>query len=450
MQFEQGRYFYLLRPKESGALYYLEPSGIYNEINSEGEIVSTKKTIFTRSVDLVPSFIYHVYETEPKGEKKSSKHLLQYPPTARYSRDGKSITIKPMEYRLEKESALIYRSKEFLYKEKISRTGQKVNIPDIFLEALKKNREGSIVLAQGDFEYSLETFPNVRKYSYTEDKTVEWTGFYYLSVKDILDGDGGLDRLIEDLIEARGSGLKFQGKKMGRLLDIIRSANDEQEEKILSALYMEDPPFFTEVTYCLFSDDLIPYMDKRELETILMKAPDSILATLKDCAGPTREIYKKLISKRRWVDLLNENTSGTSDQPELEKTAVWLFIESYFRKSRERTIYVKKRETPFLYRSGEASSIMDKTYSNPVSNMVSPISVISLNKEKVLINIEVALKKLEVVVKQSSGNFLRARFQKLSPGILQADFPLLTQKSTILLGGIDYENGLVETIAPFI
>ena len=443
---EKGKFFYLLSPQPQGSHYYLDPTQLFKLRNSDERGFDIAKSRYCLNPEIIPSFLFHVYDKKLEGEGKSPRNLLEYPTLPDYKRVENQVTIRPMEVRFEEPSQLVFQSGDYLRCILIKRSGSVVTLPDEFLLALKKNKNYKITFIQNDFAYLMES---MQLKEGVDEKTVwvsETSPFPYLSVKDILDPNGGLDRLINDL-RTKSDKIRLRYKqKMGVLLDMIRSADSEDEEKIISALYTDDPDFFQEVTDRLLGDDLIPYMDAREISSVLMKATDEVLASMRTQSPQLLQTYKKMISKRRYENISRIPVSD-EDRSANSKSLIWQYIEDYFRAHKERIMYAKIQDVglKFVENEPKVNSIIPQQYSSEILTSDSQVIVNAIKPGSVELKIQAGLKNLYLYARLSKGVYVDKYYRHVPAGILVVPMEFLPH--SIICGALTTDNKLVESIS---
>lgn len=148
-----------------------------------------------------------------------------------------------------------------------------------------------------------------------------------LSIKNILDPDGGIDRLLDHI------GQFPYAKNLEKLIQIIRSGTDEEERKIYNALKQSDPSFYMFIKEKIFNDDLIPFMNKKEIFLILSKVHDELIAEIYTLPIHKQKEFMKCISKNRLANAKiyfeqNELKTRTHSN-ELWKTIINYYKENY-------------------------------------------------------------------------------------------------------------------------
>jgi len=230
------------------------------------------------------------------------------------------------------------------------------------------------------------------------------------------------------------------------LLDMIRGADVEDEEKIVSALYNDDPEFFEEVTNRLLGDDLIPYMDSREISSVLMRATDEILVSMRTQSPSLIASYRKLISKRRYETIMNLPIPDDTSIDE-NKSVIWQYIEDYFRTHKERVIYARDKDVRLKTLSSEPEykSIIAQKYSSDILSSDSELTIQSIKPGLVEVNVAVGLKNLHLYARLSSGIYVGKYYSHIRSGVLEV--PMDFVANTIICGALTMDNKLVESIS---
>lgn len=178
----------------------------------------------------------------------------------------------------------------------------------------------------------------------------------YIPIKEYLDVEGlGMDFISSYIMEIRHPASYRSG--LIHLLNMLRLASVDDEIKIVTNLFSDDPPFAYYITDKLFLFDMIPLMENRELQRVLNSIDDSLLATA--LSGERAELVSKVlnnVSMRRARSI--ENLFTPKPRPEEHSEAreeVNRAIKSYFeeRFGRELKIPSEKR---IIYREKQLNS----------------------------------------------------------------------------------------------
>ena len=128
----------------------------------------------------------------------------------------------------------------------------------------------------------------------------------YIPVKEYLDFENlGTDR-ISRFIMSMDHPLSFK-RGLIHLLNMLRLASVDDEITIVTNLFKDDPSFAYFITDRLFLFNMIPLMENRELQNILNRIDDSLLAS--SLIGQGKELRMKVlnnISRRRSVSVQQE------------------------------------------------------------------------------------------------------------------------------------------------
>ncbi|MDH5717304.1 MAG: hypothetical protein OEZ22_06665 [Spirochaetia bacterium] len=448
-------YFTFIVPEAQGSEITIKEKEIYGIENSLVLPQKNHRKTFIMRPMLLPSFIYDVTEDEKKNIDK--KRGIDFAPLPAYDRDCEKIKIWPLEHRFEKGAAVEFEIQKINYCEKIPFTaGNILSLPQNFIRGIKNGCGGAILFSQENFSYVLEKWEDNVNYQYKTKDIFMKKIRGYLSVKDILDPDNGIERLIEDIL--RGSFAKNQIKnrqKMGKLLDIIRVAKTNEEEKIMEALLKEDENFFNEVQNHVFQDDLLPYMSKKELSFILSKAPDEILISMFSLKPVLKDNYKKLISKNRMKDLeyIHQKELMEPAGPESNfKTILWEYIENYYRSHKERFLYISDEKHIMRERIIEIiketprKDVFENVFKGKVVTLKSDIQFYDYKNNSLFFKILKPLIKLSVVVEKRKGLYAEYQFDYLKEGILEICHTAYFHRY-IFAGAFDYEKNFIESMS---
>lgn len=480
----KGIYHTLVLPGDSGFASFevaLAGGGVYRADGENSSLTFEAGSIRRISSPiLLPSFLYHIEQLEEtpdenKGERFAKQELLPYPPTAAYERRGGAISVTPLEDGLSRNISLDFRAGDYLQSFEGGFRGVGLQMPREFALSILRGgpagqiieERGSIVLKQPQGEYLLERWPKrgskggssgQLNEAVPESRTIsDQRAISYLSVKDILEPQSGLEGLIEALKGSRLGVESLSGRrreKMGRLLDIIRSAQPQEEETILSNMYRDDPELFSEIDQRLFHDFLLDFMDPKEVSRILMEAPDEVLRPIVEMAPEKRERYRKLISKNRYSFLEKGAPKGGSagfaqdvGGPGLpQKGAPWVWIENAFRKKKLRSILMPGEAATFYLLSEGAPEAAIQELKGDLGAAYRPqwigapgvVSELFAGGGKLSFLVERPLARLTISVEVDRGLFFFRTFRDLMAGRLEMSLPR-APRGRVVWGGVTYE-----------
>jgi len=141
-----------------------------------------------------------------------------------------------------------------------------------------------------------------------------------ISLKNILDPDGGMDRLLENISRFPYS------KKLEKLIQIVRGGQDDEERKIMNAIRHSDPGFFDFLQNQIFREDILPFLSRSEVYTILSGVPDASLAEIHTKEPEIRDFYLRCVSRNRM-----ERVGGGQASGKESRTVLWDVILEYYR-----------------------------------------------------------------------------------------------------------------------
>jgi len=403
-----------------------------------------EKSIIVNQLILIPAFIYFVSQThDEKG--REYKNILNYPPLVKYSRNNNNISIKAIELRLEIDSELVLITQNKKQRFQINKHKESFSLDTSIIKS-----DFTLLLRQDDFYYLLEKF-EIRPQNHFRLQTVNSTiEFNYLSLKNILDSDHGLERLIQSINEKKYQLKTASSYKMKKLLNIIRAADFSDEQKILSSIFLHDKPLFNDIMENIFSDDLLSYMDAREVQQILYNAPDEIIHSISNLSPDLKKLYAQYISKNRYNELV-KNTNGTQNIPgssSLTKTPAWNYIESWYRERKECTIdLIVDKEIIFfeIDPKGELKNLNLIQQQNNWLNKYSPVRTLGNIENSVFIKSEIGLNQCSIYYTFNRKNFYCIHFKNIKPGIIQLNLP--STPYIIIIGAADHNFNLVEGIS---
>jgi len=175
------------------------------------------------------------------------------------------------------------------------------------------------------------SYCNRRVYPMKSETSKNFIYKNYIPFKEYFDIDGlGID-YISNYIKKISYPENYK-RGLIHLLNIIRLSSIEDEITIVTNLFKNDPPFAYFITEKLFLFQMIPLMEDRELQRILNKIDDELIASSL-YRGETIIIKKiiKNISKRRGNTILNDILSyKTEDNNQNAKDKINKIIKLYF------------------------------------------------------------------------------------------------------------------------
>ncbi|MGQ9617286.1 MAG: FliG C-terminal domain-containing protein [Spirochaetota bacterium] len=168
----------------------------------------------------------------------------------------------------------------------------------------------------------------------------------YIPIKEYLDIEGlGMDFISNYLMDIKHPASYRSG--LIHLLNMLRLASVDDEIKIVTNLFSDDPPFAYYITDKLFLFDMIPLMENRELQRVLNRIDDPLLASA--LSGEKGELVSKVlknVSRRRAKSIENLFTPKPGqEEHSMARGEVNRTIKSYFeeRFGRELKIPSEKR-----------------------------------------------------------------------------------------------------------
>ena len=190
----------------------------------------------------------------------------------------------------------------------------------------------------------------------------------YIPVKEYLDIEHiGMDR-ISQYIMGMDHPLIFK-RGLVHLLNMLRLASIEDEITIVTNLFKDDPPFAYFITDRLFLFNMIPLMDNRELQNILNRVDDALLAS--GLMGQSGELTAKVlnnISRRRSAHVRQEmqlkpkGYTGASARRDMHR-----IIRSFFEERYGRNLKIPSG-TKLLYRAEDLITHFSEGYSDAIFN----------------------------------------------------------------------------------
>jgi len=162
----------------------------------------------------------------------------------------------------------------------------------------------------------------------------------YIPFKEYLDIDGlGFSYISEFITRLPHSGAHKSG--LIHLLNMLRLASIEDEITIVTNLFKEDPEFAYFITHRLFLFSMIPIMEDRELQKILSRIDDEMIA--KSLKGESGLLVKKVmgnISKRR-ARIIEDMIQGPQKKDDVAvKEDTHRIIKTYFEETVGRVLKI--------------------------------------------------------------------------------------------------------------
>jgi len=190
----------------------------------------------------------------------------------------------------------------------------------------------------------------------------------YIPVKEYLDiehvGMGHISQYImgmdHPLIFKRG---------LIHLLNMLRLASIEDEITIVTNLFKDDPPFAYFITDRLFLFNMIPLMDSRELQNILNRVDDALLASA--LVGQSGELMAKVLNNisrgrsvavRQEMQLKPKGYTGASARRDMHR-----LIRSFFEERYGRNLKIPSG-TKLRYRAEDLITCFSEGHSDEIFN----------------------------------------------------------------------------------
>jgi len=190
----------------------------------------------------------------------------------------------------------------------------------------------------------------------------------YIPIKEYLDIENLGMEYISSFIMRMNHPLSYR-RGLIHLLNMLRLASIEDEITIITNLFRDDPPFAYFVTERLFLFSMIPIMEDRELQIILNRIDDTLLASaLKDQDTKLVAKVMKNISRRRAAGVKGEmklkqrHYDGSAARDEIHRIIKSHFEERFGRELRiPESTKLLYRETGLLehFRAGTAEAIFN-------------------------------------------------------------------------------------------
>ena len=424
-----GRWFYYNLPVELNRerqkiheLIQFEATGLYrlesNEPASKILSLSSGKRF------CVPLFLYTL-----KGSKSTG--TIDYPTVPSYVRNLNQITIRPREIPFQDEPALLCGSLTIPLK---TSARSEVNLPVDELDTLLSER---VMIRQGTFCWTVEGGAKTPADEETFVKVTEQVG--YPSLKSFLDPDGGFERLLNDVMTR----VFPQSQKMQKILDILRSASEEEESAILTSTYQHDPALYTELTQGIFTEQLLPYLSLREVSELIIHAPEILLIQAIQDKSKSK-YYRRFLSKNRANDL--HHASLPSDpRPKTEREtaeSLWAWIFSHLRQRRSSFITIETDEV--LRHARCEPSALPQTFTADYISGGSTGIFAKTGEHELHLQLEFPVSTMEIYFETLKYKFRKIELRYVAPGLLKIKverFPRM-----ILIGGFTVEGTFFETL----
>ncbi|MCS6985020.1 MAG: hypothetical protein NZM25_07860 [Leptospiraceae bacterium] len=248
-----------------------------------------------------------------------------------------------------------------------------------------------------------------------------------LSVKSLLDPNGGLERLMRDIQDNKWP-LPRKGEMLS-LLKILQAASPRDEINILANIRKDDPTFYELVEKRLITPLLVPYMSRNEVSKVLQNLDEkSLQHALQD--KEQRELFRPFFSRNRFHDLMRPLVS-------YEKIDLWEFVlESYrtkfsFAKAEKKTRYFYAELTPPRNVAVKPVEFLNSSRDMGVAGYRSP---------KLYIVVEKYFQNLWIYPQIKKDSYRYLHFKDIGPGILILD-DIPQRPGYVLFAGILAKEG---------
>jgi len=245
-----------------------------------------------------------------------------------------------------------------------------------------------------------------------------------ISLKNILDPDGGMDRLLENISRFPYS------KKLEKLIQIIRAGQDEEERKIMDAIRESDPGFFDFLHNQIFREDILPFLSRREVYSILSGVPDASLAEIRTKEPAIRDFYLRCVSRNRMERVGDGQATGKENHPPL-----WDVILEHYRSRYSSCQFIRMITDCGDTRQVNPAEIREIPYLQLDSGYFYVIGFIS---NAVIVEIRHYCRKIQIYVEIHRFEFEEIFILDTHPGIYS--IPLKKTPDTIYAAGIS--NGI--------
>ena len=324
---------------------------------------------------------------------------LEYPILPQYSRIENEIKISPRELSFSENAILRLEHAQGFTRCSLNRK----QVTRIIAPYPPK----SVILEQNDGSWFLEEAPCL----YGAGETIPAYLFEtQLSVKALLDPNGGFGRLLDDI--RTGKFKTGRRERLTRLLQILRAAREDEETVILSNLRSSDKEFYYAVSGELFSESILPYMNRKEVMTALQGISE---VDLRRAFGDRQqaELYRPYFSKNRMADLLSYTTPG-------ESLSLWPIVLEYFRRRAGLSIAVSDRFYEFR-RTIAAQDVLSGEITQEYACSTGIIRILMFNRGRLLIETKKFFSQIWFFIETFKGVFRRYFFRDICPGLLSLD-----------------------------
>lgn len=437
-----GRFFSAIIPDKRQARVALKPREIYTLKDASHNTL----VIHTLTPVVIADFLYDTGLRPDYGKKT----LFDYPPLPEITIDKQKVEVKSHDYRFEpplKFAVCRYGTKGLEYQLEKEVTARE-NRCSLALNEVKPG--GDIVFSENSFLWQVARNVTENEYIQTIKTSVQRKP--YLSVKDILDPETGLDRLIADILSK-----KFKvttPARTGRLLDIIRSASAEEEEKIMSALYQEDREFFFMVYDDILNEDLLPYMQRSEVAQYLGQIEEEVLHQIAEKDRTIKNHYSRFFSRNSFRNLLEDASLQRKKAPSAQKqnneTGVFSRLIQQFKQHRQ--TWLRLPGDSFVFLKNEKRAVDDISastrwdYLPGYAQSYSSVYLKKVNATQVALELTEPLFVFTVYIENKKNEFEKIEFSDIKEGILliktRGRLPV-----RILASGLGYDRKLHELIA---
>ena len=460
---KEGDFFVSLIPPKEGIAFSIRPNQIYEVIKEDGLEISfhakSLKKLTSFSVELLPKFLFFI-DIDDRKIRPTGGSLLKYPPLPNYERKENKIILSPKEYSFERDSSIIIKTRDDVVETRVHRMKtSKINIDDQIYSKFLHGESGSILIMQSEFSYVLEEIRQIKYQVEKPGSIFQVRQSFYLSLKDVLDPENGLERLTQDVKENKYVGENSQ--KLKKLLDILRVARGEEEHEIATSLFLHDHDLFLFIYKELFQDSLIPYMSRKELSKVISQIDDHDLCEILDYPSKKKKLYSNLISKNRMsylekmsrkkILVSSRKTSASKREvKKIESASIWSWIEDVYRQEKQRLVLLpgEQHEIRRIIKEIRSDNFKKGFRLHGYISKSSDITYLGFKKNKIYFLIKDSFKKLDFYFEIYKGRFILKQFRHIFKSILTVQcIPKLPFR--IIIGGLDHENKLYENIVLF-
>lgn len=303
---------------------------VYSIEKKQKSLFPEKKVFGEMETFLLPTFFY-------RDLQKNSQVTLQYPGLVYYSRKKNILSLLHTEFSSYKNGILVLPDGK---KIEIKERNFFYSLDETSYNLLKKGK--GIYLCFQEFTWVLEnSLMHCFSPDFYNEKTLPQNAIKstvqtfepqgYVSLKSILDPKGGYDRLMQDISQKKF----FASGPLQKILNILRSANHDEEIEIMGSLYKNEPLLFQTLTDGIFEKTILPYLSKPEIVLALQSMDDDTILCAIESVNELK-LFRAYLSRNRYEYIYQKYMTNKNKGD----STLWnLLLQKLFEK-RQSTLYI--------------------------------------------------------------------------------------------------------------